>query len=108
MAREYRDANLDVVRGREREYARAHAEQKRDRAHMGRARRHHAPVVELVSRRKVYERDAAICHVCGEHVTWDEYEMDHVLPLARGGAHTYENVKVSHRLCNRGRRRWSP
>jgi 5-methylcytosine-specific restriction endonuclease McrA len=28
-------------------------------------------------------------------------EVDHILPLARGGPHRYENVQPSHGDCNR-------
>jgi hypothetical protein len=79
-------------------------EHKRDQAHMTRARRHGAKVVDFVRRREVYERDAGVCHICSEQIDWDDYDMDHLTPLGMGGDHTYENVKASHRGCNRRRR----
>lgn len=78
-------------------------EYKRDRAHQTRARRAGSPVVEFVRRREVYERDEGICHVCGGAVAWEDYDMDHVVPLSTSGEHSYANVKVSHSACNRAR-----
>lgn len=66
-----------------------------------RARVRSAPVVERISREYVWARDGGVCHLCGlpaDRATW---EVDHVVPLSRGGEHSYRNVAVSHRVCNR-------
>lgn len=52
-----------------------------------------------------YERILAehgmVCHICdGEISAMAELHFDHVIPLARGGAHSYDNVRPSHKLCN--------
>jgi 5-methylcytosine-specific restriction endonuclease McrA len=26
--------------------------------------------------------------------------VDHIIPLARGGSHTWDNVQLAHHLCN--------
>jgi 5-methylcytosine-specific restriction endonuclease McrA len=26
--------------------------------------------------------------------------LDHIIPLAKGGDHTYENIKLAHMICN--------
>ena len=56
---------------------------------------------------EVFERDNWICHLCLEKIdkrltrdSWMRATLDHVIPLSKGGAHTYENVKASHWLCN--------
>lgn len=56
----------------------------------------------------VLERDGWICHICGEEaprelrgtMRWNAPEVDHIIPLAAGGTHTYENVACAHRACN--------
>jgi hypothetical protein len=48
------------------------------------------------------------CHLCGELVPLGlrgttlplAPELDHVVPLSRGGAHAKENVRLAHRKCN--------
>lgn len=37
----------------------------------------------------------------GNFIAGDMYpSMDHVIPLAAGGAHTNGNLRIAHRLCN--------
>jgi 5-methylcytosine-specific restriction endonuclease McrA len=57
---------------------------------------------------KVFERDRWRCQLCGcstperlrgqmvDHAP----ELDHIVPLARGGAHTWSNVQCACRRCN--------
>jgi 5-methylcytosine-specific restriction endonuclease McrA len=54
-----------------------------------------------VDREEIYKRDNAICGLCGEFVPWDLFEIDHIVPLSRGGRHIAVNVQVSHGRCNR-------
>lgn len=62
---------------------------------------------EVVVYEEVFERDGWICQLCGDPIDreaeWpDPYSpsLDHVVPLARGGAHTYDNVQCTHLRCN--------
>ena len=68
-----------------------------------RARKHGAARVEKIDRQYVIARDKSICHICGKRVPAGEIELDHLVPLSRGGDHTHDNVAVSHRVCNRRR-----
>ena len=56
----------------------------------------------------VFERDGWRCHLCGKKTDPKlrglpkplAPELDHVVPLAAGGSHTWGNVKCSCRKCN--------
>lgn len=54
-----------------------------------------------IDRQTVWERDEGICGICGEAADRNDWHMDHVIPVIRGGEHTMENVQVSHPTCNR-------
>jgi hypothetical protein len=56
--------------------------------------------VELVDRLAVFERDKGICQICHWPVEYDDYHLDHIIPLSKGGSHTYNNVQVTHGHCN--------
>lgn len=59
-----------------------------------------ASFVEVVRRDVLYERDDGICGICGAHVSPDSFQVDHVIPLSKGGEHSYANTRVAHPLCN--------
>lgn len=52
----------------------------------------------------LYERDQGICGICHEPVTEEDGphrpSMDHIIPLARGGTHTIDNLQLAHLSCN--------
>lgn len=55
----------------------------------------------------IYERDIWLCGLCMTPVdpesAWPDPmspSLDHILPLSRGGTHTYENVQLAHLTCN--------
>lgn len=74
-----------------------------DAAQRQRARRAGAAVVEVIDRGVIIERDGSICYLCNATVDDDEIELDHVVPLSRGGVHTADNLRVTHRRCNRAK-----
>lgn len=63
---------------------------------------------------KLAKRDGDVCWLCGQLVDWNDYEIrdgqkqcgnyypsiDHVVPVALGGEHSWDNVKLAHRICN--------
>jgi 5-methylcytosine-specific restriction endonuclease McrA len=65
-----------------------------------RARISRASKIEDIDRRVIIERDNSTCYICGKRVEKKVLQIDHVLPLAKGGPHTYENLRVACALCN--------
>jgi 5-methylcytosine-specific restriction endonuclease McrA len=65
-----------------------------------RARKKNAPVVEHFSLKEIAVRDGWRCHLCAGRVTQENWSMDHLIPLSKGGDHTRVNVALAHRLCN--------
>lgn len=56
--------------------------------------------VEDVQPALVYERDMGLCQICGLPVEAGEFHLDHGIPLARGGEHSYSNCQTAHARCN--------
>ena len=50
---------------------------------------------------KVVRRDGQVCGVCRVNVPDNELEFDHLIPLARGGPTSAENLRVLCRRCNK-------
>lgn len=57
--------------------------------------------LETVSRQAVWLRDGGTCQICGIEADFSNWDLDHIFPLSRGGSHSYDNVQLSHPLCNK-------
>lgn len=58
---------------------------------------------EYIDRLGLYQRDRGICGICGKKVENGEISIDHIIPITRGGTHTWGNVQLAHTNCNRRR-----
>ncbi len=52
------------------------------------------------NRRNIYRRDAFQCQYCGGKPGLKHLSIDHVIPISRGGATTWENCVVACVRCN--------
>lgn len=55
----------------------------------------------------IYERDRWVCGICHSKVNRKakyphpmSASLDHIIPLAKGGTHTRDNVQLAHLVCN--------
>lgn len=62
---------------------------------------------DVVSSSYVYERDGWTCQLCGlpvdptaRHPDPESASLDHVVPIAEGGDHSYANTQLAHLRCN--------
>lgn len=69
-----------------------------------------------ISLEKLIKRDKSVCHICGRKCDKRDFmvdatgnfivggnypSIDHILPLSKGGSHTWNNIKLAHFDCNR-------
>ena len=88
-------------RAKNREYSRTHR-QARNATQTRRRARKAAAVIVPYNRADIYDRDGGRCHICRDLVGSD-FHIDHLIPIAGGGADTPENVAIAHPLCNHQR-----
>ncbi len=62
-------------------------------------RRRHVAI--RFSRQNLFARDKFRCQYCGSRLPSSDLTYDHVLPVARGGRKTWENIVTSCMRCNR-------
>ncbi len=53
-----------------------------------------------LTRRRLFARDRGLCLYCGHHISESGMTVDHVIPRARKGRHSWENVVSACRSCN--------
>lgn len=68
---------------------------------------------ESITLKAVRLRDNDICQICGLTVDDTAIEnghikrmyptVDHIIPLSKGGSHTWDNVRLAHMSCNAGK-----
>lgn len=72
-----------------------------------------------ITLRGLFEREKGVCYLCGQKCDYADFEervskngyhyilvggeypsIDHVVPLSKGGTHTWDNVHLAHKRCN--------
>lgn len=60
----------------------------------------------------LYRRDSGVCYLCGKPCDWNDRDaehnicgknypsIDHLIPVSRGGKHSWDNVRLAHCGCN--------
>lgn len=69
----------------------------------GRARRRGLPW-DMVDFRAVYKEHNGCCGICRAPLPLEEFTIDHIVPLSRGGPHVFANLQPAHRSCNSSKR----
>ncbi len=79
--------------------------------HRERARKYGCEYDPSVTLPRLIKRKGLRCAICGMMCnpydeTWTQFSgpyrpsIDHIVPMAKGGGHTWENVQVAHIICN--------
>jgi len=68
---------------------------------------------DSITLKKVCEKYHGVCQICGRKVNWNDIKdghvrrdypsVDHIVPLSKGGTHTWGNVQLAHMSCNAGK-----
>ena len=79
----------------------------RNASYYKRAKLHGAEAEIGITLQKLIKRDGLTCAICGlQCIEGGDYlsdlypTIDHIVPISRGGGHTWRNVQVAHRRCN--------
>lgn len=51
-------------------------------------------------RKAVYNKCQGKCAICGKFVPYDEFTVDHIIPLEKGGTNAMVNLQCAHAWCN--------
>jgi hypothetical protein len=103
-AQDWHRANPERARENSRRWYWANLEFAREKSRQHQTTRHArklAVFVEAIDPLVVIERCDGVCGICGRDVDPMSFEVDHIIPLARGGEHSYANAQAAHMACNR-------
>jgi hypothetical protein len=90
----WKEANPEAARTAQARYRKRHPEVQREAQSRRRARKLGAPEIEKIDRNYIYDRDGGRCHLCEKKVPRTRFDLDHLIPLSKGGPHTHLNLRV--------------
>lgn len=98
--RAHRARHIETARASVRKWIMAHRSEKN--AHeMARRARKHGAFIEVVNPSVVFSSANGICGICVTPIGVAEaWHVDHVIPLSKGGLHSYANTQPAHVRCN--------
>lgn len=59
--------------------------------------------VEPINYKRVLRESGGVCGICKHPLDLFGTDFDHIVPLARGGTHTFDNIQATHARCNRSK-----
>ena len=82
--------------------------------HKRRVKINNAMVDDDITVLGLFLRDKGVCAICGKRCDTNDFEIkgdafvagnnypsiDHIVPLSKGGEHSWDNVQLTHRICN--------
>lgn len=53
-----------------------------------------------LERISVYDKGNGLCAICGEPIDFDNFTVDHIVPLYNGGSNAMDNLQPTCFVCN--------
>lgn len=51
-------------------------------------------------RRTIYNKSGGFCQLCGRKINYNDFTVDHITPISKGGSNDMDNVEAVCRVCN--------
>ena len=51
----------------------------------------------------IYNRTEGHCGICGKFIPLEEYTIDHIIPLSKGGTNDLDNLQACCGFCNKAK-----
>jgi len=98
----YYQANKEMYSARTKRWRHENPERNRELANMRFHRqRTNGPIDKDISLSRIRERCFDVCGICGiGEMLGDKWSIDHIIPVSKGGPHTWNNVQLAHLSCN--------
>jgi hypothetical protein len=104
--KKWRQINPKKIKEANKKWYQENPEKSTEKKHRRRARKL-GNGYEKYNLKDIYERDNWICGICKQLIDKDlQYpdpqskSIDHIIPLSKGGPDTFENVQLTHLICN--------
>ena len=95
---------------RDPEYGKSKHRFRREKSYIQRAKKYGCEYEYGITIKSVFNRDGGVCKICGKPCDLNDRSygcygpnyptVDHIIPLSKGGPHTWDNVQLAHAICN--------
>lgn len=99
---EYRAKNREYFREAARRWRQNNPDKVRLDRSLKRARKANTRVEKYIRLSRLHNWESRLCGICGEYIE-DKFDVDHIIPLTRGGEHSIKNLQLAHPFCNRSK-----
>lgn len=99
MSRDWNKSHPDAVKDSRRKWLLANPDFSRTHTQQRRAIQASA-FVDSIDMAALFQMHSGKCGICGKTIT-AKWDLDHIVPLSRGGLHSWQNVQPTHPKCNR-------
>lgn len=97
-------ANIDHHKKKRKQYLKTDSGKSKHRKYnQNRRSRLKNAFVEEVEPIEIYREQDGVCYLCGKFLEFSDIELDHVVPLSRGGLHEKSNIRIACVRCNRSK-----
>lgn len=111
MARDNGVCSLECRKEKTRRILRQAHKDRKTENHCHRARKYGTAYDTSITLKKLVNKNGLRCAICGGMCDWNDRgwskysgplypSIDHIVPMSKGGSHTWENVQVAHMICN--------
>lgn len=98
----WRENNRDRKRALHRAYKKRHPEKNKEQQHRRRCKMLAVGIEDCTAKIKLLHQER-FCHWCCAQLTPETREIDHVIPISRGGRHIPDNLVAACQSCNRSK-----
>lgn len=98
----WRENNRERKRALHRAYKKRHPEKNKEQLHRRRCKMMAVGIEDCTAKIKSLHRER-FCHWCCAPLTTETREIDHVIPVSRGGRHAPDNLVAACQTCNRSK-----
>ncbi len=100
ISKRWRESHPESHRRTYNNWARQNRSKVRELYQRRTARMYQSPKIEKIDRDAVVARHGPHCYLCGQLFTAVNLQLDHVMPISRGGEHTERNLRPCCKSCN--------
>lgn len=64
-------------------------------------KKHKRTKINTDKRKSTYKKSKGYCCLCGKFIDYEDFTIDHIIPVAKGGTNNIDNLQCACKVCNK-------